>query len=388
MIATPDRYELNATSRVGLILAGAAFVLAACAGATNPSPRAVIVFALAFPLLWVAFATFISLRTIRGLKILNVDLPERTRALGGFRLRLTLAYDGSFFPAVGILANARFSTDEVEIAGGPWDEIPLLDGGRAAHAEWEVLAKQRGRLYVGPFRAAIELPGSALRATAVFDGVHTVTVLPATFQLEPFADALLSGRHVAEGRYHKTPVATEEYVGAREYRPGDSPKLIHRVLSLRSRDPNELYVREFQDPSRDDLCIVLDTAAPLDGDSSAHQYRLEKAICFVAALCRTFAARRLTVRFVCQRGSRDVLSLRVRPLDAELDRLEVALSQIGLGGDRKVIGRLLHAEVRRHGSAVIFVSLRSREAVEQQRLRVVTLTPDHVPIFTHEVVAR
>jgi hypothetical protein len=43
--------------------------------------------------------------------------------------------------------------------------------------------------------------------------------------------------------------------------------------------------------------------------------------------------------------------------------------------------------VERHGTSVIFVSLRSREHAEWQRLGVVTLTPDHVPAFTREVVA-
>jgi hypothetical protein len=146
-------------------------------------------------------------------------------------------------------------------------------------------------------------------------------------------------------------------------------------------------VREFKDPSRDDLSVVLDTAPPSLGDEARYRYRLEKAICFVSALCRTFAARRLTVRFVYQRRGREVTALRVRPLDADLDRLERELASVDLGGDRTTLARMLHAEVRRHGTAVIFVSLRSREQAEWQRLGVVTLTPDHVAAFTREVVA-
>jgi hypothetical protein len=113
---------------------------------------------------------------------------------------------------------------------------------------------------------------------------------------------------------------------------------------------------------------------------------LEKAVCFVSALCRTFAARRLTVRFVCQRGWRDVVTLRLRPLNADLDRLDMELAHLDLAGDRATLGRVLLGEVRRHGAAVIFVSLRPREPVEQQRLPMVTLTPNHVPVFTREVV--
>ncbi|MGH7716748.1 MAG: DUF58 domain-containing protein, partial [Vulcanimicrobiaceae bacterium] len=229
---------------------------------------------------------------------------------------------------------------------------------------------------------------SLLRATAIFERTFAVSVLPATYHLQPFVDTLLAGRHLALGRFQKVPTAIEEYVGAREYRPGDSPKLIHRVLSLRTHDPNQLYVREFQDPSRDDLSLVLDTSPPLDGDKSLHRYRLEKAICFVSALCRVLAARRLTVRFVYQRGKREVVALRLRPLDVDLDRLDMELARVELTGSPVMVRRVLLNEVRRHGAAVIFVSLRPRESVEHQRLPIMTLTPDHIPPFTREVVVQ
>jgi uncharacterized protein (DUF58 family) len=382
----PSRIELTIAPPVGIAVLGAALVAATIAGAPHPALRALVVFAVAFPLLWIALATTLSYTTARALRTIGVDMPSRTHAMGSFRLTLTLAHDGRAFPAIGVLTNARFSTAGVVVDAGPWDEIPIIGAGRAATARWDVLAKLRGTLLVGPFRAAVELPGSALRATALFERTYAVTVLPAVYHLQPFVDALLAGRHVAVGRFQTLPAATEEYVGTREYRPGDSPKLIHRVQSLRARVPDQFYVREFQDPSRDDLSLVLDTAPPLDGDDALRRYRLEKAICFVGALCRTFAARRLTVRFVCQRGARDVVTLRVRPVDADLARLETELALLDLTGDRATLGRVLLGEVRRHGAAVIFVSLRPSEGVEQQRLPMVTLTPDHVPVFTREVV--
>lgn len=385
-MARPSRIEFTVASPLGIAVLVASFVSASIAGFANSSLRPLAVFALAFPLLWIALATLLSYAAARGLRTVRVAVPSRMRAMSSFRLQLTLAHRGRVFPAIGVLTNARFSTAGVAIDPGPWAETPLIEAGRAATSAWDVMVKRRGTLTVGPFRAAVELPGSAVRATAFFERTYAVTVLPAAYDLQPFADALLAGRHVGGGRFQTLPVAIEEYVGAREYRPGDAPKLIHRVLSLRARDPNQLYVREFKDPSREDLSLVLDTAPPLDGDDTLHRYRLEKAICFVAALCRTFAARRLTVRFVCQRNARDLCALRLRPVDADLDRLETELAQLELRGDRGTLGRVLRDEVRRHGSAVIFVSLRPREGVEQQRLPMVTLTPDHIPVFTREVV--
>ncbi len=387
-MARPSRIELAIAPPIGIALFAVALVAVAIAGGAHQSLRALVVFAIAFPLLWIGLATMLSYTAARALRVADVHVPARTRALESFRLTLTLAYEGVAFPAIGVLTNVRFSSGGVVIEAGPWAEIPLVEAGRAAAARWDVFAKRRGMLLVGPFRAAVELPGSVLRATAVFDRTYPVTVLAAVYQLQPFVDALLAGRHVAAGRFQKVPAATEEYVGAREYRPGDPPKLIHRVLSLRARDPSQFYVREFQDPSRDDLSLVLDTAPSLEGNDELQRYRLEKAICFVSAFCRMCAARRLTVRFVCQRGARDVVALRLRPINADLDRLETELTKVDLAGDRATLGRILREEVQRHGAAVIFVSLRSIEAVEQQRLPLVTLTPDHVPAFTREVVGQ
>jgi uncharacterized protein (DUF58 family) len=383
-----SRIDLTLAPPAGIAAFAASVVLLILAGTAHPALRALVVFALAFPLLWVALASALTYAAARALRDAGAELPAHVRALSSFRLGFTLANVGRLFPAIGVLTKPRFSSGSVTVDAGPWAEIPILDVGRATTTYWQVMAKQRGTLVVGPFRAAVELPGSLLRATARFERTYVVTVLPAVYQLQPFVEALLAGRHVAGARFQMLPAAIEEYVGSREYRPGDSPKTIHRVLSLRAPDPHQLFVREFRDPSQDDLSVVLDTAPPLDGNAELHRYRFEKAIAFVSALCRMFAARRLTVRFVCQRGKNDLLSLRLRPLDADLDRLDRELAHVDLRGDRATVVRALLGEVRRHGAAVVFVSLRSREQLEQQRLSMVTLTPDHVPVFTREVVGQ
>lgn len=381
----PSRVELKTAPPIGIGMLGGSILVAVVAGVAHPAARAFAIFVVAFPLLWIAVATILTLAGAHAVRVDEVDVPARTRALSTFRLKATLALRERAFPAIGVLTNARFATTGAVMEDGPWAELPIIESRRAAMAQWDVTTNQRGMLFVGPFRAAVELPGSALRATAVFDTKHAVTVLPALYHLQPFVDALLAGRHASVGRFEKRPTAIEEYVGVREYRPGDSPKLIHRVLSLRTRAPNEFFVREFRDPTREDVSIVLDTAAPLEGDDALRQYRLEKAVCFVYALCRTFAARRLTVRFIHQRSLRDVTMLRILPRDADLDRLQTELAKVELKGDRTTLRRVLLDEVRRHGAAVIFISLRSREQIEVQRFPMVTLSPEHIPVFTSEV---
>ncbi len=382
----PAHFEFAIAPPIGIAMFAVSLVVAVISGVFHMAIGAFVVFAVAFPLLWIGLTTIATLSAVSGIRIRRVDVPTRTRALSSFRLRVSLGLARRSFPAIGVLTNARFSVAGSVLEAGPWAEIPILSRRLAGASQWDVTTNRRGMLLIGPFRAAVALPGSAVRVTAVFDTMHAVTVLPAIYQLQPFVDSLLAGRHASAGRFEKLPTAIEEYVGVREYRPGDSPKLIHRVLSLRTPDPSRFYVREFQDPSADDLSLILDTAPPRDGDDELHRYRLEKAICFVYALSRTFAALRLNVRFIAQRGMRDILTLRMRSRDMDLDRLQTQLAAIDLNGDRPTISRILVDEVRRHGTAVVFVSLRQREQVEQQRLPIVTLTPDHVPVFTREVV--
>lgn len=384
----PSRYEFTIAPPIGLVMFGTSMVLAAIAGALHPAIRAFAVFAVGFPLIWIGLTTVATLASGSAIRLARVELPTRTRALTSFRLRLTLGLHGYVFPAIGVLASARFSWAGGEVEAAPWAEIPILSARLRGASQWDVTTNRRGTLFVGPFRAAVQLPGSVVRVAALFDVTRAVTVLPAVYHLQPFVDALLAGRHAASGRFEKLPTAIEEYVGVREYRPGDSPRLIHRVLSLRARDSSRFYIREFQDPTGDDLSVVLDTARPPEGNDELHRYRFEKAICFVYALCRAFAARRLNVRFICQRSAHDILTVRVRALDSDLDRLERELATVDLLGDRPTVDRLLLDEVRHHGAAVIFVSLNQRQQAERQRLPMVTLTPDHVPVFTRVVAAR
>lgn len=255
-MARPSRIELTLAPPIGLGLLGVSIVAAAIAGASHPELRPLVVFAIAVPLLWVVLATVLSYTTARSLRTGRIEVPGRTHAMGSFVLGHTLSNSNRVLPALGVLSKPVFSIAGVVLETAPWAHVPIIEAGRTVTSTWGVIVRRRGKLRIGHVRAAVELTGSAIRATAVFDATTTITVLPAVYQLQPFVDALLAGRHVAGGRFQLLPAAVEEYVGAREYRPGDSPKLIHRVLSLRASDRDQLFVREFKDPSRDDVSVV------------------------------------------------------------------------------------------------------------------------------------
>ncbi|MFN2461720.1 MAG: hypothetical protein ABR591_13730 [Candidatus Velthaea sp.] len=111
----PSRVQLRTAPPIGIAVLGASLAAAAIAGAPHPEIRALVVFVIAFPLLWIALATALSYATARALRTVRVDVPARTRAMDSFRLAHTLANDGRAFPAIGVLTNVRFSTADAAL---------------------------------------------------------------------------------------------------------------------------------------------------------------------------------------------------------------------------------------------------------------------------------
>lgn len=389
---TPDRVDgvWRPEAKSGAAWLIAAGIAAAILGAMHPPLAPLLVFILAFPVAWSLIASALSLAMARQLAFELAEAPVLLRAMSAGDVSVRVWNQGRFLPVFDLRLDGALASGGHALVTMAENAVPVLAPGEDAARRWVVIVRNRAPLRIGPFRASVELPGSLVRAVAVFGMQKTVPVLPALYHLRPIVNQLLAGRRLAAGRLAQVPAGLESYVGARDYRPGDNPKLIHRVLSLRARNyPYELYVREYEDPTEDDVSVVLDTTRPTSTEAALHRYRFEKAVAFTAALCRTLTARKLKVRFLCQRGPGPVVELRLRPLDSDLYTLETMLGGLDMAGDRTTILRTLVAETRRRGPAVIFVSLREQaEEAQQRQLPIVSITPNLVPVFTREVVWR
>src|SRR5260370_29170963 len=106
----PSRIMLTFAPPIGIAMLGASLLAATIAGAPHPALRALVVFVVAFPLLWIALATTLSYTTARALRKADVEVPSRTRAMGTFRWVRTLAHRGHPFPATRVVNNTSFST--------------------------------------------------------------------------------------------------------------------------------------------------------------------------------------------------------------------------------------------------------------------------------------
>jgi uncharacterized protein (DUF58 family) len=388
----PDRVDAvwRPEAKSGAAWLIAAGIAAALLGAAHPPLVPLLVFILAFPVAWGLIASALSLAMAWQLAFELADAPPRMRAMSAGDVSVRVWNHGRFLPIFDLRLDGALAAGGHRLNTMAENAVPVLAPGEETARRWVVILRSRAPLQIGPFRAIVALPGSLVRAVAVFGVQKTVPVLPALYHLRPVVNELLAGRRLAVGRLAQVPAGLESYVGAREYRPGDNPKLIHRVLSLRARNyPYELYVREYEDPTEDDVSVVLDTTRPAPGEEALHSYRFEKAVAFTAALCRVLTAHKLKVRFLCQRGPGPVVEMHLRPLDTDLDTLETVLGALAMAGDRKTVLRTLVAETRRRGPAVIFVSLREQaEEAVQRQLPIVSITPNLVPVLTRDVVWR
>lgn len=116
---------------------------------------------------------------------------------------------------------------------------------------------------------------------------------------------------------------TEAFAGVREYRPGDNPHWIHWKLSARA--PHRLLIKELEDPRVKDAAILLESHIPNPADLR-RVARLERAICFTAALARLLLDEDYTVRF--QSFTPEHTELRLEPRANSLDPLQFILASM------------------------------------------------------------
>ncbi len=168
---------------------------------------------------------------------------------------------------------------------------PSVPGRSSAVIRYEVTGARRGWFEFPPVVLATRAPfglASARRALAAPSGVllfpeyRELKHLP-LFDQRPSVESLVA-----------RPGAGGEFIGVREYRPGDPPRHVHWRTTARA---GRLIVREFADETQPGLTIALDLrAASAVGDDDDNS--LEQAIRVAASLARYADRRGLPVEFV------------------------------------------------------------------------------------------
>ena len=399
-LLTPGK-SLTTIDRSTATWGGLGLLAGLFAAALSPHPGAGMVLAVLLLLGagWVAAATYL---TSAGSDALVCELPrppDDFHALSSFPLHLRLVNAHRHWPALCLRSFVRVRSGGLILYSPPF-LTPQLGPRQAAEFNWRITACARGEHEILDLRVISLFPGSLIVREQWFGLERRLLARPAVYRLHDRATQMLIGRRHAAGRMHASPAAMEEFIGVRPFRAGDNPRHIHLVTSLRVPDyPIELAVREFEDPTDDDVCIVLDTGIADDEtnrefcepllkqgvtvEEANHKfrelllYRHEKSLSFTVALCRLLCTRKYRVRFCCLEAAGKTCNLQLLHPVKDLARLEARLARLQPTADRPAVWRLLERQAGSAQAAVLYVSLREvAEEKHRPRLAVLSITPD------------
>lgn len=179
--------------------------------------------------------------------------------------------------------------DRIEPAWVPTAAAPLRGGvlfwrtpaGETSVGSYRACLTQRGRYRWGPLSVSTRFPLGLIRRSMRFDNVATVTVLPRMGQMQPgWTRPNQTVAHNSRGVDRRRGTLEGEFLGLREWRPGDSARWIHWRTSARR---GELMVRQFERQRNHDLALLVDLWQPAN-PSAADRERVELAVSVAATM--------------------------------------------------------------------------------------------------------
>jgi uncharacterized protein (DUF58 family) len=204
--------------------------------------------------------------TLRGLRLTRL-VPSHAAAGETMALRYRLDHRG-WVPAFGVVVRENWGPGtrgwmrvgpaaghHAMLGGPPHAWVLHLGPRRPVQAQAPCTPRRRGRLSFERAEVSTSFPFSLIHKTLVFEQPQEVMVFP---RLHRVRRRLLSNLAPIEGDGRRTlerAGGSEEFFGLRDYRPGDSPRMIDWKRTART---GELVAREMTLPSPPKLMILLD----------------------------------------------------------------------------------------------------------------------------------
>lgn len=284
----PSRCELTLAGKVTLTFLAIAFCIALLHGS---NPVLFVVSCLAATVLLSMALTYAS----TGRLAVERSLPERVFTGAPFDVRLRVKNRSRWRPALGLGFLDAFQISRPgELTCGP--VLPVLPPGRTAEIAYRKRVHRRGVYQVVNFVAATNFPFALFeRRVLLRTAPSQLVVLPALGRLRRAGRKDLAAR-LAQPRESRLNIdGREEFHSLRDYRAGDSLRLVHWKTSARV---GKLMRRVMQDESGEDLHVLLDTRV---GGLAAEtrERNLERAVSCAATLIAEAArrGRRAAVHF-------------------------------------------------------------------------------------------
>lgn len=361
--------EIVAPTRSHTILARGntiAFVLSflwVTAGLTfvSKSPIAIVSMSMAsLVFCWLLTASIIAFLTSgNGVLCEQPSMASEIHAEARLPIRIRIENPSSRWPLLFLTAELHTMCDGL-ILPSPKKFLGILPIRTIGEFEWYLTSRKRGESHLLGVQAETSFPGSMIQRRFYFAFDLPFTCLPTEYVLSSNIENLLRGQRRSVGHQPSGPAASEEFVGVREYRPGDNPRNVCMSLSTRLPDfPYQLVVREFQDPTDSEVCVVLDTCVPPEAapDAVLMRYRLEKAISFSVALSRQLCERKHAVRFLASNQDGQVIDVMVKQPHRDIPILERKLSRLRPSRNPDATASLIRQQENRSDAILLFVSL-------------------------------
>ncbi len=164
--------------------------------------------------------------------------------------------------------------------------IPYIPAGGQRTGTYHGRLVRRGRYQMGPMRISSQFPFGLLCRKITIGRSETLYVYPRLGRLTRRWLARRRQALAGADRRQSRPGPEGDFYGVREWRSGDSLKLIHWRSSART---GKFVVRQFEQPHNRDVAIALDLWLP-EHPSAAELETVELAISFAATvladLCR------------------------------------------------------------------------------------------------------
>ena len=213
--------------------------------------------------------------TVRNLKV-NRQAEGRVFAGQSFPLRVSLQNPKRWIPAVDLNVSLE---DEQQREGG-LRRVSRLQAGGSRDVTFPHEFERRGYHRLPGARVSSRFPLGLTEASLRFRRWREVLVLPRLGEVD--IDALVRHHERASewAGQARRKAQTGTFRALRPYRPGDSLWRIHWRTSAR-RD--ELYVKEYEEQTRERVLLVLDAFVDSRGDQSEFRL-LDRAVRFTATL--------------------------------------------------------------------------------------------------------
>jgi uncharacterized protein (DUF58 family) len=211
-------------------------------------------------------------RNAGGIAVLE-DLADPRPAFAAFRARLKTPTFGNWKDLV-----ERNRVASVEVAPVP-DLEPAGKAGEETELRVRGRAYRRGRVHFTGCSVALSDPFGLFRKIVALPEEANLLVLPRRYRLPPLR--LPGSRRYQQGGVTLASAVgdSEEFIGLREYRPGDPLQKIHWKSFARLGEP---VVREYQDEFFERHALILDTFA-----GAAEESAFEEAVAIAASFAYT-----------------------------------------------------------------------------------------------------